>query len=427
MDDPGWDLGPEMRVRVCGKLDVLDRILPKLKEAGHRVLIYSQMVQLLEILAEYIEEQGYKYHKLIGATASDQRASMIEDFNRPESDVFLFILSTRAGGQGVNLQSADTVIIFDSDWNPMMDEQAKARINRIGQTKQTLVIRLMTPGTVEEKMLSRANARLRMGDLVIEAGAFKVGASSKDAQALLREKLDQDGILADIAQIDQEVATDHDINELMMRTDHEFEMWRRMDEERLKNAKDSKPRLMQEDEVPERLLGEPIEKGDRVEMLDGRLAAVSAKGQGHEWVVQVDDGELLTVHRTELMLAAPVETEETHEAARLARRKVTNRDHSVTSPPSIPPGGRESAFTSPCARTSCRVCLGVCPPVGAPAGLCAGVCGCACACAWTCKFSCTECTCGVMSGQRAGVCGKCRVSVSSSSYDMHVSSSSYVE
>ena len=207
MDDPGWDLGPEMRVRVCGKLDVLDRILPKLKEAGHRVLIYSQMVQLLEILAEYIEEQGYKYHKLIGATASDLRASMIEDFNRPDSEVFLFILSTRAGGQGVNLQSADTVIIFDSDWNPMMDEQAKARINRIGQTKQTLVIRLMTPGTVEEKMLSRANARLRMGDLVIEAGAFKVGASSKDAQALLREKLDQDGILADIAQIDQVLLT----------------------------------------------------------------------------------------------------------------------------------------------------------------------------------------------------------------------------
>jgi ATP-dependent helicase STH1/SNF2 len=89
----------------------------------------------------------------------------------------------------------------------MMDEQAKARINRIGQTKQTLVIRLMTPGTVEEKMLSRANARLRMGDLVIEAGAFKVGASSKDAQALLREKLDQDGILADIAQIDQVLLT----------------------------------------------------------------------------------------------------------------------------------------------------------------------------------------------------------------------------
>lgn len=124
-DNEGWDLGPAMRVRSCGKLDVLDRILPKLKMAGHRVLIYSQMVQLLEILAEYIEEQGYKYNKLVGATSSEVRAKMIEDFNRPDSDMFLFILSTRAGGQGVNLQTADTVIIFDSDWNPMMDEQVK--------------------------------------------------------------------------------------------------------------------------------------------------------------------------------------------------------------------------------------------------------------------------------------------------------------
>jgi len=124
-ENDGWDLGPAMRVRACGKLDVLDRILPKLKMAGHRVLIYSQMVQLLEILAEYIDEQGYKYFKLVGATSSDVRAQMIEEFNRPDSDTFLFILSTRAGGQGVNLQTADTVIIFDSDWNPMMDEQAR--------------------------------------------------------------------------------------------------------------------------------------------------------------------------------------------------------------------------------------------------------------------------------------------------------------
>jgi SNF2 family DNA or RNA helicase len=132
MDDneSQWDLGAGMRVRSCGKLDVLDRILPKLKMAGHRVLIYSQMVQLLEILAEYIEEQGYKYNKLVGATSSDVRAKMIEDFNRPDSDTFLFILSTRAGGQGVNLQTADTVIIFDSDWNPMMDEQVAPPLPR---------------------------------------------------------------------------------------------------------------------------------------------------------------------------------------------------------------------------------------------------------------------------------------------------------
>ena len=120
-----WDLGADMRVRVCGKLDVLDRILPKLKAAGHRVLIYSQMVQLLQILAEYIEDQDYVYRQLIGSTSPDVRAEMIAEFNAPDSDIFLFILSTRAGGQGVNLQTADTVVIFDSDWNPMMDEQVR--------------------------------------------------------------------------------------------------------------------------------------------------------------------------------------------------------------------------------------------------------------------------------------------------------------
>ncbi|EKX55328.1 hypothetical protein GUITHDRAFT_62679 [Guillardia theta CCMP2712] len=134
--DEQWDLGEENIVRVCGKFDVLDRILPKLKAAGHRVLIYSQMVRLLEILETYVKEKDYVYNKLIGATASDDRATLIEEFNKEDSEIFIFLLSTRAGGQGVNLQTADTVIIFDSDWNPMMDEQAKARINRIGQKKQ---------------------------------------------------------------------------------------------------------------------------------------------------------------------------------------------------------------------------------------------------------------------------------------------------
>eukprot|EP00960_Hanusia_phi_P039164 753784-Hanusia_phi.AAC.7 len=136
--DEQWDLGQENLVRVCGKFDVLDRILPKLKAAGHRVLIYSQMVRLLEILETYVKEKDYVYNKLVGATASDERAFLIEEFNKQDSEIFIFLLSTRAGvlmgpfvswldvmagGQGVNLQTADTVIIFDSDWNPMMDEQ----------------------------------------------------------------------------------------------------------------------------------------------------------------------------------------------------------------------------------------------------------------------------------------------------------------
>lgn len=89
-----------------------------------RVLIYSQMVQLLDILEEYVMAKGFIYRKLVGSTSSEERAKMIDEFNVPNSDIFVFLLSTRAGGQGVNLQTADTVIIFDSDWNPMMDEQA---------------------------------------------------------------------------------------------------------------------------------------------------------------------------------------------------------------------------------------------------------------------------------------------------------------
>jgi len=93
-------------------------------------------------------------------------------WNAPDSQYFIFMLSTRAGGQGINLQTADTVIIYDSDWNPMMDEQAKARVHRLGQTKQTLVLRLVTPNTVEEKVNKRAKARLEAEDLAIEAGKF---------------------------------------------------------------------------------------------------------------------------------------------------------------------------------------------------------------------------------------------------------------
>lgn len=339
LDDEKYqvDLGPENIVRTCGKFDVLDRILPKLKAAGHRVLVYSQMVKLLEILQQYVEEKGYRYSKLIGATSSDERAELIEEFNRPDSDVFIFLLSTRAGGQGVNLQTADTVIIFDSDWNPMMDEQAKARINRIGQTKQTLVIRLMTPGTVEERMLNRASARLRMGDLVIESGMFKVGASSRDSQEKLKERLVQDELLADISKIEADVATDEDMNELIMRSDEEFEQWQQMDAERIareaEEGFEAKQRLLPEIDVPEELLGPKMTKHDRVVVLTDptqRAGTITGFGKGLEIEVRLDDGEKMTVHRTMLAMQQAEETEEDFEAARLGRRRTVNRSHSVS-------------------------------------------------------------------------------------------------
>ena len=107
-------------VRSSGKFDLLDRMLPKLKATGHRVLLFSQMTRLLDVLEPYLQMRGWSYLRLDGSTKSDERAQMLADFNAPDSPHFLFILSTRAGGLGLNLQTADTVVIFDSDWNPQV-------------------------------------------------------------------------------------------------------------------------------------------------------------------------------------------------------------------------------------------------------------------------------------------------------------------
>jgi SWI/SNF-related matrix-associated actin-dependent regulator of chromatin subfamily A protein 2/4 len=104
--------------RVSGKFELLDRILPKLKVTGHRVLMFSQMTKLMDILEDYFIYKSYKYLRLDGSTKHEDRGNLLKTFNAPDSDVFIFVLSTRAGGLGLNLQSADTVIIFDSDWNP---------------------------------------------------------------------------------------------------------------------------------------------------------------------------------------------------------------------------------------------------------------------------------------------------------------------
>ena len=114
--------GPDL-YRVSGKFELLDRMLPKLKAFGHRVLVFCQMTSLMTILEDYLQFKDFKYLRLDGATRGDDRGSLLEKFNRPNSEYFIFLLSTRAGGLGLNLQTADTVIIFDSDWNPHQDMQ----------------------------------------------------------------------------------------------------------------------------------------------------------------------------------------------------------------------------------------------------------------------------------------------------------------
>ncbi|KZS21056.1 Chromatin-remodeling complex ATPase chain Iswi [Daphnia magna] len=154
----------------CGKMVILDKLLPKLKVQGSRVLIFSQMTRMLDILEDYSLWRGHNYCRLDGSTPHEDRHRQIEEFNAPDSKKFLFMLSTRAGGLGINLATADVVVLFDSDWNPQMDLQAMDRAHRIGQLKQVRVFRFITDNTVEEKIVEKAEVKLRLDKLVIQQG-----------------------------------------------------------------------------------------------------------------------------------------------------------------------------------------------------------------------------------------------------------------
>ncbi|CCD25527.1 chromatin-remodeling ATPase ISW1 NDAI_0F02090 [Naumovozyma dairenensis CBS 421] len=150
------------------KLKVLDKLLKKMKEEGSRVLIFSQMSRVLDILEDYCYFRGYKYCRIDGSTDHEDRIQAIDDYNAPDSEKFIFLLTTRAGGLGINLTSANIVVLYDSDWNPQADLQAMDRAHRIGQKKQVRVFRLVTNNSVEEKILERATQKLRLDQLVIQ-------------------------------------------------------------------------------------------------------------------------------------------------------------------------------------------------------------------------------------------------------------------
>jgi len=176
-------------IRTSGKMELLDRMLPKLKAAGHRVLMFTQMTKMMPILEDYFAYRGFVSLRLDGSTTADEREKRMYMFNAPDSPYFVFLLSTRAGGLGLNLATADTVIIFDSDWNPMMDLQAQDRAHRIGQRKDVRVFRIISQSPVEEKILSRATEKLHMNELVVEAGKFDRSGGGEDGSSLERLKM----------------------------------------------------------------------------------------------------------------------------------------------------------------------------------------------------------------------------------------------
>ncbi|CAG0882725.1 unnamed protein product [Darwinula stevensoni] len=151
-----------------GKLLLLDKLLVRLRETGHRVLIFSQMVRMLDILGEYLQLRHFPFQRLDGGIKGELRRQALDHFNAPGSLDFCFLLSTRAGGLGINLATADTVVIFDSDWNPQNDLQAQSRAHRIGQKNQVNIYRLVTKNSVEEDIIERAKRKMVLDHLVIQ-------------------------------------------------------------------------------------------------------------------------------------------------------------------------------------------------------------------------------------------------------------------
>eukprot|EP00948_MAST-09A_sp_MAST-9A-sp1_P003870 g3870.t1 len=206
----------------CGKLTLLDKLLPKLKARGSRVLIFSQMTRLLDILEDFCTIRNYGYTRIDGSSDYEERCDAMDSYNAPDSPLFIFLLSTRAGGLGINLTTADTVILYDSDWNPQMDLQAQDRAHRIGQTKPVNVYRLVSDHTIEEKVIERAEMKLRLDAVVIQQGrlAERNKALSKEemsemvrfgAEEVFRtgkssiDDLDIDALLADGAERTKEM------------------------------------------------------------------------------------------------------------------------------------------------------------------------------------------------------------------------------
>uniref|UniRef100_A0A3Q1BB71 Chromodomain helicase DNA binding protein 7 n=1 Tax=Amphiprion ocellaris TaxID=80972 RepID=A0A3Q1BB71_AMPOC len=188
------DMALQAMIQAAGKLVLIDKLLPKLKAGGHRVLVFSQMVRCLDILEDYLIQKRYPYERIDGRVRGNLRQAAIDRFSRPDSDRFVFLLCTRAGGLGINLTAADTCIIFDSDWNPQNDLQAQARCHRIGQSKAVKIYRLITRNSYEREMFDKASLKLGLDKAVLQSMSGRENANSgvqqlskKEIEDLLRK------------------------------------------------------------------------------------------------------------------------------------------------------------------------------------------------------------------------------------------------
>merc|ERR1712223_803539 len=178
-----------------GKMVLLDKLLPKLKANGNRVLIFSQMVKMLDILEDYLVRRQYPFERIDGRIRGNLRQAAIDRFCRPDSDRFVFLLCTKAGGLGINLVAADTCIIYDSDWNPQNDLQAMARCRRIGQKQDVKIYRLVTRNTYEREMFDRASLKLGLDKAVLQSMNTSMSKTGNPAQSNSLSKKEVEDLL----------------------------------------------------------------------------------------------------------------------------------------------------------------------------------------------------------------------------------------
>ncbi|KAK9522138.1 hypothetical protein VZT92_018623 [Zoarces viviparus] len=305
--------------RASGKFELLDRILPKLQATNHRVLLFCQMTTLMTIMEDYFGYRNFQYLRLDGSTKSDDRAMLLKKFNEEGSQYFIFLLSTRAGGLGLNLQAADTVVIFDSDWNPHQDLQAQDRAHRIGQQNEVRVLRLCTVNSVEEKILAAAKYKLNVDQKVIQAGMFDQKSSGHERHAFLQAILETE----EQNEEEDEIPDDETLNQMIARNEDEFELFMRMDMDRrreeARNPK-RKPRLMEDDELPSWIIRDEAE----IERLTYEEESEKMFGRGSRCRRDVDYSDALT-EKQWLRAVEDGNLEEMEEEIRLKKRKRKRR------------------------------------------------------------------------------------------------------
>ena len=339
--------------RTAGKFELLDRMLPKFHATGHRILMFFQMTQIMNIMEDFLRLRGMEYLRLDGSTKSDDRSDLLAKFNDPNSPYFCFLLSTRAGGLGLNLQTADTVIIYDSDWNPHQDLQAQDRAHRIGQKNEVRILRLISSNSVEEKILEKAQYKLDMDGKVIQAGRFDNKSTNEERDAMLRTLLDSAETAEDMA--NQEEMDDDELNMITARSDEELAVFQRLDQERAKDPmygpeEGKLPRLMEEDELPEIYLNEDSPLDDVIEEIAGRGARERTRVKyddgltEEQWLQAVDDDED-TIEDAMARKAQRVDKRNTNKEKRARKAAGAESSPEPSRDSSIVPPGRKRKST----------------------------------------------------------------------------------